>query len=261
MGVDEVCVWSLFTAQAEAWDWPALEDVLDDGERERAARLRIQGDRRAFLAARALARHLLAHVGAFDARAWRFECGPCGKPGIANSPAHPRLEFNLSRTPRMVAAAVTPAGDIGIDVEAADRVPPDPVSFADAHFAPDEAAGLRALPDGRSIRERFVRLWTLKEAVVKATGRGLAQPLDAFSFLSFEPVQVVFRTTELGDPAHWSFWQQVMGTHAVAVAVRHVSPRRMRFMHHAVAPTALARAGNRSRSAPHTRCCARARSN
>jgi 4'-phosphopantetheinyl transferase len=254
--LDEVCVWSLHIGKAEAWTWPRLEDVLDDVERDRAARFRIQGDRRAFVAARALARHMLAHFGARDARAWRFESGACGKPRIVNAPADPRLEFNLSHTAQMVAAAVTRAGNIGIDVEAIDRVPPDPVSFADAHFAPDEAAGLRALADDRSIRERFVRLWTLKEAVVKATGRGLAQPLDGFSFLSFDPVRVVFRTADLGDPAQWAFWQQVMGTHAVAVAVRQASPGRTRFIHQARTQLSVGRARTTARDGSrHSSCC------
>ena len=256
MSLDEVCIWSLLTEKAEASDWPALEDVLDDAELNRAARFRFDSDRRSFVAAHALTRHMLARVGGRDARAWRFDSGADGKPHILSLPPDSRLGFNLSHTARMVAAAVTRAGDVGIDVEAVDRAPPDIMAFADAHFAPDEAAGLRALPDDRSIRERFMRLWTLKEAVVKATGRGLAQPLNAFSFLSFEPVRVVFHTAEVGDPEDWAFWQQAMDSHVVAVAVRQVSTKWMRFTHRAIIPSMLARAGD---GRPVTAFCAERR--
>jgi len=256
VSLDEVCIWSLLTEKAEASDWPALEDVLDDAELNRAARFRFDSDRRSFVAAHALTRHMLARVGGRDARAWRFDSGADGKPHILSLPPDSRLGFNLSHTARMVAAAVTRAGDVGIDVEAVDRAPPDIMAFADAHFAPDEAAGLRALPDDRSIRERFMRLWTLKEAVVKATGRGLAQPLNAFSFLSFEPVRVVFHTAEVGDPEDWAFWQQAMDSHVVAVAVRQVSTKWMRFTHRAIIPSMLARAGD---GRPVTAFCAERR--
>jgi 4'-phosphopantetheinyl transferase len=258
VSLDEVYIWSLLTEAVETSDWAILEDVLDDAELRRAARFRFGGDRRAFVAARGLARHMVAHFGGRDARDWRFEREADGKPRIVHLPADVQLGFSLSHTAHMVAAAVTQAGEVGIDVEAVDRVPPDVLALADCYFAPDEAAGLRALADDRSVRERFIRLWTLKETVVKATGRGLSQPLNGFSFLSFEPVRVVFHTTELGDPAHWAFWQQAMGSHVVAVAVRQASSKPLRFIHRAIMPSMLAPTGSISRR--QTGCCAGVRS-
>ena len=68
---------------------------------------------------------------------------------------------------------------IGVDVEAS-RPLPDALRIARSHFAPDEAASLEALP--LDMREAaFFGLWTRKEAVVKALGVGLSQPLASFS--------------------------------------------------------------------------------
>jgi phosphopantetheinyl transferase len=61
---------------------------------------------------------------------------------------------------------------IGIDAELL-RGAPKPIASA---LSPSEVAGLEAL-SGRARAESFLRLWTAKEAVAKADGRGLALPL------------------------------------------------------------------------------------
>jgi 4'-phosphopantetheinyl transferase len=70
---------------------------------------------------------------------------------------------------------------VGVDVEALDRTTRLDPGIADAYFALDEAAALRAIGDAARRREQFLWLWTLKEACIKATGRCLSQPLDGFS--------------------------------------------------------------------------------
>jgi 4'-phosphopantetheinyl transferase len=53
----------------------------------------------------------------------------------------------------------------------------------------------------------FLRIWTLKEAYIKATGQGLACPLDAFSF-NLDPIAIRFRGDRLSDtPDLWQFDQ------------------------------------------------------
>jgi 4'-phosphopantetheinyl transferase len=67
---------------------------------------------------------------------------------------------------------------VGVDVEQL-RDLPDALIIAQQHFAPSETGALRSLPaDARTTT--FLRYWTHKEAVIKATGEGLGRSLDSF---------------------------------------------------------------------------------
>ena len=61
--------------------------------------------------------------------------------------------------------------EIGVDVECFDRRV-ECLALARRYFAPSEITALEAL-DGAGQRQLFFRLWTSKEAAMKATGEGL----------------------------------------------------------------------------------------
>jgi 4'-phosphopantetheinyl transferase len=89
-------------------------------------------------------------------------CARCG--GAHGKPLlqSPSLHVSLAYVPGAVAVAVTGAGPVGVDLE---RLPAtDFDGFGDVVLAPGETATTPA--------ER-ARLWTRKEAVLKATGHGL----------------------------------------------------------------------------------------
>ena len=80
------------------------------------------------------------------------------------------LAVSVSRTAGLVVVAARRAGAVGVDVE---RIRPLPaLALARRWFAPAELAWLGDRPEaGRTVD--FLRLWTAKEAVGKALGRGL----------------------------------------------------------------------------------------
>ncbi len=84
--------------------------------------------------------------------------------------AQPPLDVSLSHGGGWIAAACSADGRIGIDVEA-ERTFSD--SLIQRCLAPAEVAWLSAVPSGQPQRARFFRLWTAKEAYVKATGIGI----------------------------------------------------------------------------------------
>ncbi len=153
-------------------------------------------NRREFLYAHAIKRLALSCHNGKDPRSWAFRTGPFGKPYTDG------LEFNLSHTAGFVACAVSDESEVGVDVERVDRKV-EAVSIARRFFADEEVRQID-LPDEARARDAFFRIWTLKEAYVKALGRGFDLPLKEFSFL-------------LGDagtvrgPAGWTFWEFTLG--------------------------------------------------
>lgn len=90
---------------------------------------------------------------------WCTTCGgPHGKPVLR----HPRLHVGVATTAGTVAAVVTDAGAVGVDLETVAAT--DFVGFADVALGPGEVA------DTASER---ARAWVRKEAALKATGLGL----------------------------------------------------------------------------------------
>jgi len=222
LGVEEIHVW--FTLCDRIAD-PALlaeyAGLLSHEEHARMQRLHLAVDRHRFLVARALLRSVLSRYSTVGERQWVFRTGPCGKPAIANPDDDAqRLSFNLSHSHELVLLAVTRHHAIGVDAEyLGGRAAP--VEIARRFFTRDEAALLDALP-GAQRHDGFLRLWTLKEAYIKARGMGLSIPLDQFGFhFSAEGAPVMRADPKLNDdPARWRFRElRLDPNYSVAVCV------------------------------------------
>ena len=100
---------------------------------------------------------------------------------------------------------MTGGRDVGVDVESRGRHV-QAEKLIERFFASEEAAELGKLSYAE-IRKRFFLTWTLKEAYIKALGRGFAQPLDSFSFrLTRErPHRIEFSAAPPQDPQKWRF--------------------------------------------------------
>lgn len=215
-------VWWMATETVAACEWPRLVALLDDGERQRAARMGIEANRRSYVAAHALGRVLLSSWAGGAAQDWRFETGAHGKPEVVSPPGVPRLRLNLSHTRGLAAAALTVGHDIGVDVEWLERKSTG-LAVARRFFAAEECAQLEKVPPEAAHRT-FLSLWTLKEAYVKAIGKGLAQPLDSFAF-TLDPLTVRFDGTPADDPARWRFRRlQPTPGHLLALALGLAAP-------------------------------------
>ncbi len=204
--------------RVEGLDEPAVEPwaaVLDESERARAARFVFPRNRVEYTAAHVLVRRALAATTGHPAAAFRFEAGAHGKPTAWIGGTMAGVHFNLSHTRGMVAVAVAPF-EHGLDVEPLDRTVN--LSIAGRYFCPEEIAWLGGLPEERR-GEGFLRLWTLKEAFIKATGLGLSQELDGFWFQVFPPA---IRFKDIADnPAAWRFEQRDLdGKFMAAVGFR-----------------------------------------
>lgn len=93
--------------------------------------------------------------------------------------------FNLSHSGDAALVALAAAGELGVDLERRGRRR-NHLGLAERYFCASETQVLKHC-DGAAREERFLALWTAKEAVLKALGRGLAFGLDRLEF-ALEPL-------------------------------------------------------------------------
>ncbi len=148
--------------------------LLSADEKERADRFVRARDRRRYAVAQAHLRRVLGRLTDTPPDRVRFHRGEKGKPFLSDGPS-----FNRSRSGDRLVIAVAASGRLGVDVEEV-RTVRRMLSIADRNFAPDEAARMHAAPADLR-QELFFRLWTRKEAFLKALGTGLAHPTKSFS--------------------------------------------------------------------------------
>lgn len=186
-------------SSAQQARWLAL---LSPDEQQRWQRFRQERDRQSFLLGKVLTRSVLAECLARAPGELAFTTDAHGKPRLLEQPGKGGLRFNLSHTPGMAVLAVTDGVEPGVDVESfARRV--EALALARRYFASPEVAALEEL-QGQALQEHFIRLWTLKEAWLKAKGHGLREPLDAFHFvLQGQSATVAFSSLLDEDPARW----------------------------------------------------------
>ena len=171
----EVHVWHAgLSTQAEGWLGVAMATLSED-ERARHARYIRSEDASLFVLARAMLRDVLGHYAGVPAEMLSFDLGPFGKPGLAPSHQLP-FRFNVTHSNGVAMVAVTMERDVGIDLEAI-RPVHELEALVERTFSVAEQRGILAAPDRLAA---FFATWARKEAVVKALGRGIGFPLDAF---------------------------------------------------------------------------------
>lgn len=152
---------------AEAW---ADARWLTDEDRLRAARFRQDSDRHNFMLGRNLVHYLVRPRG--STTPCTFSLGPHGKPFLPGAPA-----YNLSHSGRWVACVVSRNEPVGIDVETFARLG-DYRDLLGVIAHPAERRSIEQAPMEHRLA-LFKRCWTRKEAILKATGKGLADDLQA----------------------------------------------------------------------------------
>jgi 4'-phosphopantetheinyl transferase len=213
----DVQVWFRATDALDAAAIAAAASVLSDEERAQYHRFHVAYDAHDYAAAHALLRHALSATGDHAPAQWRFDKTAAGKPLLIGNGAG-RASFSLSHTRGMVACAVTSGAAVGVDVECVDREV-DAGAIAARFFAPAETARIMAL-EGPARRDRFFDLWTLKEALVKALGLGMAGSLGLLAF-TVDADGGIHVDAPGVDPGAWPFALFAPGLrHRLAVAVQ-----------------------------------------
>ena len=209
--IDQVDLWTVpLSVGAEQYD--CFSQSLSSEELARADRFKFERDRRRFIVGRGALRSILASYVECDPASIEFAYGPHGKPRLADAATSGQLEFNASGSNELAVCAVTAGRKVGVDIEFC-----RPIADGDLPqecLTTVEQTALCALdPAGRLAA--FFRLWTLKEAFLKATGDGLSRPMAAveFDLTADGPARLVGDEKLLSDENCWDFVEFAPGPH------------------------------------------------
>ncbi|HEY0549670.1 MAG TPA: 4'-phosphopantetheinyl transferase superfamily protein [Verrucomicrobiae bacterium] len=194
LGHDEVHVWLAHLSAANA-NLASLRAALSTDEISRAEKFHFHEHRERWQTARGILRLLLARYLKEPATEIAFDHGAQGKPKL-KYPANSNLHFNTSHSGDFAVFAFTRAGEVGVDIECVRNEMPRRDDIVRRYFAPGEQRQLFALPEPQRTHA-FFKLWTRKEAFVKARGTGLFSGLENFE-VSLDAPRVV------GSDAHAS---------------------------------------------------------
>lgn len=144
-------------------------DLLSDQEQEHLTGYRVRDAAERYVVTRSLVRAVLSERLAISPRDIRVSRTDTGKPVITEG-----LHFNVSHSGDLILMAVSEDRAIGVDIERKREV-----QRVDAllrrWLSEEEQSAYAALHDGgASASEAFLRLWSLKEARLKALGVGIS---------------------------------------------------------------------------------------
>jgi 4'-phosphopantetheinyl transferase len=164
--------------------YPILSSFLCAEEVIRAAEFKKQKDAQNYILRHGLVRAVLGQYIQEEPGKVLFVHGMCGKPDLDPESNDQDIRFSLSSTGEMVCLGVTRRSGIGLDIVKTTthcRIS----EIGQYLFTPGEREWIaRTNPDRRS--NRFFRIWSLKEALLKATGNGvkMMQEVDVSGIMS-----------------------------------------------------------------------------
>ena len=211
LATGEVHVWRLALDQPDGVV-AEFRATLEAGELERAGRFHFEKHRRHFVVGRGGLRYVLARYLDLKPEEFRFSYGEYGKPALEE------IQFNMSHSHGVALFAVARDRELGVDVEhvRADFASED---IAQRFFSRAEVAAFNALEKQEQVAA-FFRCWTRKEAYIKAIGRGLSEPLDAFDVTLAPGEAAALLRAERGDASRWAMFDIDAGEgYAGALAV------------------------------------------
>jgi len=132
------------------------------------------------------------------AAAIRIAKGDHGKPYLVD---YPMLSFNVSHSANQLVMAFAENCQLGVDLECY-RSRSNFTGLVGKCFAAEEAAYWHCLPESEQQRA-FYQFWTAKEALVKATGRGIALGLQHCVLSTDEPRHFLSVPAECGAASAW----------------------------------------------------------
>lgn len=167
-------------------DEQALLALLSPDEIKRAMRLQLPLHKQRFIISRGLLRKTLSLYTGIAADKIEFNYGEHGKPFLLVNPD--AIQFNVSHSGDLVVFAFTIQQEIGVDIEKIESGFREDV--AKRFFSAEEYNQLMELMG--ALRDKgFYQIWSRKEAIIKAAGKGVFTPLMEFSVSILQSKEMV----------------------------------------------------------------------
>ena len=209
----------------------ALE-LLTTAEREMLFRQRSAMARRDFLAARSLTRTALNEFTGGEARRLEFRLSASGEATLAGPPDLCGLRVSTSRAGGVAICAIGERVDLGAHVETLHSVGSDALALAELVASPRERRAI-LVASSTTRSHRLLTLWTMKEALSRATGLGLRFPTRNVTVLTEGGVPLRFPIFDVAPAAGAPRWhlacRELTQRHLAAVAVRCPPEDRVEF--------------------------------
>lgn len=170
----EIHIWSTTLVLNQAQEQFGLA-LLSPDEQARAARLVRPTISQRFIIARSFLRQILSLYVGKPASEISFSYNEYNKPGI-NYPLRTNVQFNLSHSDDRLIIALTVDYAIGVDIEKIKET--FNPAIVKRFFSEQEQQALETAADPATF---FYQIWSRKEAVLKALGKGLFAPPANFS--------------------------------------------------------------------------------
>lgn len=151
-----------FNDEIEKIDLQGALQLISEQRREQALRYKFEQGQRLCVAAYLLLKQALLEQEGITENPI-FEYGEHGKPFIVG---HPELHFSLSHC-KEAAVCVLSRKPVGIDVESIGRYRDSVARYA---MSEEELAMIQ---NSEQPEVTFIRLWTMKESLLKMTGEGI----------------------------------------------------------------------------------------
>ena len=190
--------------------------ILNEEELQHFRKFRQEKDRVAYIAAHALLRCALAQRLSVPPASLTFERDRRGKP-VLRIPENRKIDFSLSHTDGMVAVALSEKGSVGVDIEVIDHrnIPQDDLQAYG--MTSEEMMQLALLPEPER-DALFIGLWTAREAVAKAEGRGVSLPFSLIT-VDLSHNKATIHEQENAPATYWQLWRENPSSrHCICVA-------------------------------------------
>lgn len=171
---------ALFYVKNEEVTLPSEASYLSKQEVSELESFGIQERRNQYLISRWLSKSLLGSLLGIPAIEVSTIKGALGKPYLEDELNFLKIDFNISHTKEITLVGIAHQMQIGVDVEKVAMKRSSEV--AARFFTPPEA---KWLAEGQTPQEqvnRFFRIWSMKEAVIKAVGGGVFQNIKQITF-------------------------------------------------------------------------------